>query len=67
MKKSYEEICSVLDEKMKILENDNTSLTDLVDAYKDGIKLINEARILLDNASKEIEEISNQLNEESGN
>ncbi len=67
MKKSYEEICSVLDEKMKILENDNTSLTDLVDAYKDGIKLINEARILLDNATKEIEEISNQLNEESGN
>lgn len=67
MKKSYEEICSVLDEKMKILENDNTSLTDLVDAYKDGIKLINEARILLDNATKEIEEISSQINEESGN
>ncbi|MBZ7984949.1 exodeoxyribonuclease VII small subunit [Campylobacter sp. Cr9] len=56
MKKTYEEICEILDEKLAIIEDENTPLFDLVDAYKDGMKLINEARDLLDKASKDIEE-----------
>lgn len=56
MKKTYEEICEILDEKLVIIEDENTPLFDLVDAYKDGMKLINEARDLLDKASKDIEE-----------
>lgn len=56
MKKTYEEICKILDEKLAIIEDENTPLFDLVDAYKDGMKLINEARDLLDKASKDIEE-----------
>lgn len=56
MKKTYEEICEILDEKLAIIENEQTPLFDLVDAYKDGMKLINEARDLLEKASKDIEE-----------
>lgn len=65
MKKTYEEICEILDEKLAIIEDENTPLFDLVDAYKDGMKLINEARNLLEKASKEIELIdkNNHLNE----
>lgn len=57
MKKTYEEICEIIEQKIAIIEDDNTPLFDLVDAYKDGIKLVEEARMLLENATKEIEKI----------
>lgn len=67
MKKTYEEICEILDEKMAIIEDENTPLFELVDAYKEGIKLISEARTLLDEATKEIENvIQNKDGEKSG-
>lgn len=58
MKKTYEEICEILDKKMAIIEDENTPLFDLVDAYKEGIKLIEEARALLDEATAEIDSVT---------
>lgn len=51
---SYEELCSLLDEKMKIVENPKTPLFDLVQAYKESLELINSAKTKLEFAKEQI-------------
>ncbi|MBZ7987601.1 exodeoxyribonuclease VII small subunit [Campylobacter canadensis] len=66
---SYEELCSLLDEKMKIVENPKTPLFDLVQAYKESLELINSAKTKLEFAKEQImsiekDSIDNNQNKE---
>lgn len=59
MKKTdnFEEKISKLNTLLKELDRENLSLNDSVGLYKDGVKLLKEAREILENAKLEIEQI----------
>lgn len=64
---SYEELCNLLDERMKIVENPKTPLFDLVQAYKESLELINSAKAKLETAKEQIVNIEKNSIENNQN
>ena len=51
---------SKIEKLLESLNDENLTLSDSVKLYKDGLKLVNEARAMLENAKLEIAQIGEE-------
>lgn len=57
MSESFESKVDKIEKLLESLNDENLTLSDSVKIYKDGLKLVNEARAMLENAKLEITQI----------
>lgn len=58
-KKSYQNLHVELEKVIETMESPHLSIEDATAAYKNGIKLINQLKLLLKNAKNEVKIIRN--------
>ena len=54
MSESFENKIDKIEKLLESLNDENLTLSDSIKLYKDGLKLVNEARDMLENAKLEI-------------
>jgi exodeoxyribonuclease VII small subunit len=57
MSESFENKIDKIEKLLESLNNENLALSDSIKLYKDGLKLVSEARDMLENAKLEITQI----------
>ena len=60
MSENFESKIEKIEKLLEILNDENLTLSDSVKLYKDGLKLVNEARAMLENAKLEIAQIGEE-------
>ena len=60
MSESFENKIDKIEKLLESLNDENLTLSDSVKLYKDGLKLVNEARAMLENAKLEIAQIGEE-------
>ena len=60
MSENFESKIEKIEKLLERLNVENLTLSDSVKLYKDGLKLVNEARAMLENAKLEIAQIGEE-------
>ncbi|WP_096024946.1 exodeoxyribonuclease VII small subunit [Campylobacter lanienae] len=60
MSENFESKIEKIEKLLDSLNDENLTLSDSVKLYKDGLKLVNEARAMLENAKLEIAQIGEE-------
>ena len=60
MSENFESKIAKIEKLLEGLNDENLTLSDSVKLYKDGLKLVNEARAMLENAKLEIAQIGEE-------
>ena len=60
MSENFESKIEKIEKLLESLNDENLSISDSVTLYKDGLKLVNEARAMLENAKLEIAQIGEE-------
>lgn len=60
MSENFESKIEKIEKLLEGLNDENLTLSDSVKLYKDGLKLVNEARAMLENAKLEIAQIGEE-------
>ena len=60
MSENFETKIEKIEKLLEGLNDENLTLSDSVKLYKDGLKLVNEARAMLENAKLEIAQIGEE-------